>query len=355
MDAFYASVEQRDHPHLRGLPLAVGHDGPRGVVATASYEARRYGVRSAMPITTAHRRCPQLVVVPPRFQVYKAVSQQVHDIYREYTDLVEPLSLDEAFLDVTVNKQGVPLASDIATAIRQRIRDELHLTASAGVSYNKLLAKIASDWHKPDGQTVIHPDRALDFLAHLHIDKFWGVGPRTAERMHYIGVFTGADLRKVSMSHLTELFGKAGRMYYEFARGIDPRPVETLYVRKSVGCEQTFMNDISTQAAMLIELYHTVEELVRRIAKDEFEGYTLTLKVKYSDFRQITRSLTVGIPLQTKADILPVAKRLLREVDYSASHPVRLLGLSVGNPSLDAAMHRAEWVEGYLEFDEGRA
>ena len=241
MDAFFASVEQRDRPELRGIPLAVGYDGPRGVVATASYEARCYGVRSAMSMAKAKRLCPHLTVVPGNHARYKEVSNQVHDIMRDYTDLIEPISLDEAFLDVTENKPGIPLAVDIAREIRQRIRDELHLTASAGISYNKLLAKIASDWRKPDGMTTVHPDRALDFIAQLKVEKLWGVGPRTAERMHYMGIFTGGDLRKVPLQRLTQVFGKMGRMYYDFARGIDLRPVETVWVRKSVCCELTFL------------------------------------------------------------------------------------------------------------------
>lgn len=352
MDAFFASVEQRDRPELRGIPLAVGYDGPRGVVATASYEARSYGVRSAMSMAKAKRLCPQLTVVPGNHARYKEVSNQVHDIMHDYTDLIEPISLDEAFLDVTENKPSIPLAVDIAREIRLRIRDELHLTASAGISYNKLLAKIASDWRKPDGMTTIHPDRALDFIAQLKVEKLWGVGPRTAERMHYMGIFTGGDLRKVPLQRLTQVFGKMGRMYYDFARGIDLRPVETEWVRKSVGCERTFLEDIYKPSVVLIELYHAVEELVRRIAKSDFEGHTLTLKVKYSDFTQITRSLTIQPVLTTKDDLLPVAKRLLGEVVYSADHPIRLLGLSVSNPTLEAMSHKVEWIEGYLEFED---
>lgn len=352
MDAFFASVEQRDHPELRGLPIAVGHDGPRSVVSTASYEARRYGVRSAMPMARAKRLCPQLVIVPGRYDAYKAVSAQVRSIFHDYTDVIEPLSIDEAFLDVTANKPGIGQAAQIAEEIRQRIRDELHLTASAGVSYNKFLAKIASDFKKPDSMTVIPADKAADFIASLKIEQFWGVGPRTAGRMHYMGIFTGADLRKCSLRHLTEVFGKMGRTYYDFARGIDPRPVETEYVRKSVGCEHTLESDISTRSTVIIELYHTVLELVQRIGKGKFEGRTLTLKVKYADFSQITRSITTASPLQTKDDILPVAKRLLREVEYSPAHPIRLIGLSVSNPHGEAEPHRAEWVQALLEFED---
>ena len=212
MDAFFAAVEQRDNPSLRGLPIAVGHDGPRGVVSTSSYEARRFGVRSAMSIVKAKQLCPELIIVPGSHEKYKSVSEQVHSIFSDYTDIIEPLSIDEAFLDVTNNKKGMPLATDVAQEIRRRIREELQLTASAGVSYNKFLAKIASDYRKPDGMTVIHPDRALDFIANLSIEQFWGVGPRTAERMHYMGIFTGRDLRKCSLNHLQETFGKMGQV-----------------------------------------------------------------------------------------------------------------------------------------------
>lgn len=352
MDAFFASVEQRDHPELRGIPLAVGYDGPRGVVATASYEARRYGIHSAMPMMRAKQLCPHLTIVPGSYSRYKEVSSQVHAIFHDYTNLIEPISLDEAFLDVTENKKNIPLAVNIAREIRQRIRDEVHLTASAGISYNKLLAKIASDWRKPDGMTTIHPDRALDFIAQLRVEKLWGVGPRTAEKMHYMGIFTGADLREVPLQHLMEVFGKMGKVYYNFARGIDNRPVETEWIRKSVGCERTFLEDIYKPSAVLVELYHATGELVRRIAKSDFVGHTLTLKVKFSDFTQITRSLTVQHSLLDKDGILPVAKRLLQEVDYSADRPIRLLGLSVNNPTIEAEAHRVEWVEGFLEFED---
>lgn len=352
MDAFFASVEQRDHPELRGIPVAVGHDGPRGVVSTASYEARKFGVRSAMPMTRAKRLCPNLTIVPGDYEVYKSVSNQVHEIFHDYTDIIEPISIDEAFLDVTVNKKGMELAVDIANEIRRRIFDELHLTASAGVSYNKFLAKIASDYRKPNGITVIHPDHAENFISQLKIEQFWGVGPRTAERMHYMGIFKGSDLRQCSLEHLTEVFGKVGRTYYDFARGIDNRPVETEYVRKSVGCEHTFLKDISDNSAVIIELYHTVIELISRIEKDQFEGRTLTLKLKFADFRQITRSLTQQKILTGKADILPLAKRLLKEVEITPDCPIRLIGLSVSNPSTEAVIHKAEWVEGFLEFED---
>ncbi len=335
MDAFFASVEQHDRPELRGKPIAIGYDGKRGVVATASYEARPYGVHSAQPISTAKRLCPHLIIVKGRHDRYKEVSRQVHKIFNEYTDIIEPLSLDEAFLDVTHNKKGITLAVDIAREIKQRIKEVTGLTASAGISYNKLLAKIASDWRKPDGLCTIHPDRALEFINNLKIEKFWGVGPKTAERMRKMGISTGADLRNVPLDQLLKAFGKSGPMFYDFARGIDHRPVIVERVRKSVGCEQTFLDDISRNSSVIIELYHVVLELIERIAHDEFEGRTLTLKVKYGDFKQITRSITGNHPLTTKDDILPLAKQLLSQIDYNNQHPIRLLGLTVSNPTND--------------------
>ena len=235
MDAFFASVEQRDNPELRGKPIAVGFDGPRGVVSTASYEARRFGVHSAMPIATAKRMCDSLIIVPCRHSHYKEVSQKIHEIFLRYTDLIEPISIDEAFLDVTTNKKGIEMAVDIAREIKSAIREELNLTASAGVSYNKFLAKIASDYRKPDGLFVIHPERALDFIASLPVEDFWGVGPKTLETMHKIGVFNGGQLRACTLRFLTDVFGKAGAVFYNFARGIDNRPVENVRIRKSVG------------------------------------------------------------------------------------------------------------------------
>ena len=353
MDAFFAAVEQRDKPELRDRPLAVGFDGDRGVVSTASYEARKFGVHSAQSIQVAKRLCPQLIIVQPDFQRYKAVSEQVHNIFLDYTELIEPVSIDEAFLDVTHNKRGIPLAADIAEEIRCRIREELHLTASAGVSYNKFLAKIASDYHKPDGLFIVHPDRAEAFISKLKVEKFWGVGPKTAARLHSMGIFTGEQLRQVSKHHLTAVFGKVGMAYYDFARGIDHRPVERDSVRKSVGCEQTFEQDISKKSAVIIELYHTVLELEGRLRRSDFKGKTLTLKVKYADFSQITRSLTAQKNLRTKAEILPLAKKLLAGVDYSGSRPIRLMGLSVSKPySEDDFVRHPEWVEGKLPFED---
>ena len=350
MDQFFAAVEQRDRPELRGRPIAVGHDAERGVVATASYEARRFGVHSAQSILMAKRLCPQLIIVEPHFQRYQEVSAQLHEIFHDYTDLIEPVSQDEAFLDVTENKRNVEMAVDIAREIKQRIRATTGLTASAGVSYCKFLAKIASDWRKPDGLTVIHPDKALGFIDQLKVEKIWGVGQKTAEKMHRMGIFTGSDLRNVSLARLQQEFGKMGSVFYEFARGIDHRPVISEWERKSVSCEQTFETDISDRAAVTIQLYHTVLELVRRIDKNDFEGRTLTLKVKFLDFQQITRSITVNHILRTKDQILPLAKQLMREVEFQ-SHPIRLLGLGVSNQKSVTPEDQPRWIELELEFE----
>ena len=363
MDQFFAAVEQRDNPELKGKPIAVGYDAERGVVSTASYEARRFGVHSAQSIQLAKRLCPQLIIVEPHFQRYKEVSAQLHEIFHDYTDLIEPISLDEAFLDVTDNKQQIELGVDIAREIKQRIHETTGLTASAGVSYCKLLAKIASDWRKPDGLTVIHPDRALDFIAQLKIEKIWGVGQKTAEKMHRMGIFTGQDLRNTSLTRLTQEFGKMGQVFYDFSRGIDNRAVISEWKRKSVSCEQTFETDINENSAVTIHLYHTVLELVRRIDKTDFEGRTLTLKVKfahkreslengYQDFQQITRSITVDHILRTKDAILPLAKQLMQSVEFH-SNPIRLLGLGVSNPGSASHQEVAKqpWVELELEFE----
>ncbi len=360
MDAFYASVEQRDNPALRGCPVAVGHAGERGVVAAASYEARWYGVHSAMSSQKAMRLCPDLIFVPGRMDVYKEVSGQIHDIFREYTDVIEPLSLDEAFLDVTENKQGIPLAVDIAREIKRKIRERLNLIASAGVSYNKFLAKVASDYRKPDGLCTIHPDQALDFIAGLPIESFWGVGPVTAKRMHALGIHDGAHLRAWSQEGLTREFGKAGMLYYNFSRGIDLRPVEAVRVRKSIGCERTLEHDVNSRSSVVIELYHTAKELINRLLAKEFRGNTLTLKIKFHDFTQITRSVTQSCELTTLDIVLPLAKRLLSEVDYE-NRPIRLIGLSVSNPheKEDEGQNTLTWEQLTLEFEdweeEGRA
>lgn len=351
MDAFYASVEQRDNPDLRGKPIAVGHAEERGVVAAASYEARRYGVRSAMSSQKAKRICPELIFIPGRMEVYKEVSRRIHEIFHEYTDIIEPISLDEAFLDVTVNKPGIPLAVDIAKEIKQKIRERLSLVASAGVSYNKFLAKIASDYRKPDGLCTIHPTQALDFIARLPVERFWGVGPVTAKKMHRLGICNGAQLRSYSRSYLMQHFGKVGALYYDFARGIDLRPVEAVRIRKSIGCERTLERDISRRSSVIIELYHVAEELVRRLSGKDFRGNTLTLKIKFHDFTQITRSLTQSQELTTLDVILPLAKQLLQEVSYS-EHPIRLIGLSVSNPREEESEPRGVWEQLSFEFSD---
>lgn len=354
MDAFYASVEQRDHPELRGIPVAVGHAEERGVVAAASYEARKFGVRSAMPSLKAKKLCPQLTFIPGRMEVYEAVSRQIHEIFHDYTDIIEPLSLDEAFLDVTENKKNIPLAVDIAKEIKQRIRDELQLIASAGVSYNKFLAKIASDYRKPDGLCTIHPSQAEEFINRLPVESFWGVGPVTAKKMHTLGIHYGEQLRGCTLDMLTRQFGKAGITYYECSRGIDNRPVEAIRIRKSVGCEHTLEKDISRQSSVIIELYHVATELIERLRQSEFKGNTLTLKIKFHDFNQITRSLTQSKKLTTLEIVLPLAKQLLKEVEY-ATHPIRLIGLSVSNPleeKPEEKREKARWEQLSFEFSD---
>ena len=360
MDAFFAAVEQRDNPELRSKPVAVGFDGPRGVVSTASYEARKWGVHSAQSIVQAKKRCPNLIIVPCRHDYYAEISQQIHHIFQEYTDLIEPISIDEAFLDVTHNKKDISLAVDIAREIKTRIKEATGLTASAGISYCKFLAKVASDYRKPDGICTIHPDKALDFIAKLPVEDFWGVGKKTLQKMHFMGIYNGDDLRKVSEEHLVEVFGKAGHIFYNFARGIDERPVVTYRERKSVGCEQTFLEDIYTKSAVVIELYHAVLELAGRIEKSGFEGRTLTLKIKFADFTQITRSISQEKFLKKKEDILPLAKRLLQQVDYSSINPIRLIGLSVSNATSEEARmedkenstQKPEYKELELEFED---
>ena len=329
MDAFYASVEQRDNPALRGKPIAVGHAEERGVVAAASYEARRFGVRSAMSSLKAKQLCPQLIFIPGRMEVYKSVSRQIHEIFHEYTDVIEPISLDEAFLDVTENKPGIPLAVDIAKEIKRKVRERLNLVASAGISYNKFLAKIASDYRKPDGLCTIHPAQALDFVARLPIESFWGVGPVTAKKMHTLGIHNGEQLRMQSLEMLTREFGKVGTVYYDFARGIDTRPVEAVRIRKSVGCEHTLEKDISKRSSVIIELYHAAVELVGRLEHANFRGNTLTLKIKFHDFSQITRSMT-----QTKELVARVKADLRRYQMPAESAPVGATVQCVEYPDL---------------------
>ena len=326
MDAFYASIEQRDRPELRGRPIAVGYDGPRGVVATASYEARPFGVRSAISSVLARRLCPDLIFVPARFDVYKAVSQQIRDIFHDYTELVEPLSLDEAFLDVS-HLRSATLA---AREIKDRIRTETGLTASAGISVNKMLAKIASDYRKPDGLFTIAPDEIESFVAALPVERFFGIGAVTAERMHRLGIRTGADLRQWEESALVHQFGKAGHAYYGYARGIDNRAVTPNRVRKSLGAETTFAEDIDDRLRLQQELDGVREEVWARLQRHEFRGKTVVLKLKYDNFRQITRSKTLLTAIEDEMQLARIAEELLAGVNLHG-RKVRLIGLTVGN------------------------
>ena len=299
----------------------------------------------------AKQLCPHIVFVPGRMHIYKEVSAQIHAIFHDYTDLIEPLSLDEAFLDVTQNKKGILLAVDIAKEIKQRIREELNLVASAGVSYNKFLAKVASDYRKPDGLCTIHPDQALEFIGNLSIESFWGVGKVTAQKMHTLGIHRGKELQQCTLEMLTRHFGKAGQLYYQFALGIDLRPVQPERIRKSVGCEHTLDKDITKPSSVIIELYHVATELTERLKRNEFSGNTLTLKIKFYDFKQITRSLTQEKELHDLKDILPLAKQLLKEVDYSI-RPIRLIGLTVSNPKEEQEEKHDMWKQLELEFED---
>ena len=346
-DAFFVSVEELDNPSLKGKPVVVGHDGPRGVVSTANYMARQYGVHSALPIAVAHRLCPNLVVVEPHFYRYKEMSQQMHDIFHEYTDIVEPLSLDEAYLDVTDNKCGMNLAVDIAREIKQKIRQATSLTVSAGVSYCKFLAKVASDFRKPDGLCTVHPERALEFIDNLKVEQFWGVGEKTAQHLHNMGAFTGRQLRGFTLQQLTTQFGKMGKVFYDFARGIDDRPVVTEWVRKSVGCERTYIRDLTRKEDMLAELDILADELEARLARNSFMGRSLILKVKFSDFHQTTHSITENNAIENKEKIIALVRQLLEEVDFQ-ERPVRLLGITVTHP-VDEEMRRGP-IQLYIEW-----
>jgi DNA polymerase IV len=330
MDAFYASVEQRDDPALRGRPLAVGYAAARGVVAAASYEARAFGVRSAMPASTARRKCPDLVFVPPRFDVYRAVSRQIHAIFADYTPLIEPLSLDEAYLDVTANLRGLPTASATAAAIRARIAAELGLTASAGISYNKFLAKLASDQRKPNGQFVIPPDMGSDFVATLPVARFHGVGPVTAEKMHRLGILTGADLHRQSLAFLQAHFGKSGPWYFALARGEDDRPVVPDRPRKSSGSETTFATDLTEPDAIEAEVRAMADEVWAWCAKTAAFGRTVTVKIKYADFQQSTRSRSLPAPVTDQATLQQVATELIRSV-FPPVKAIRLVGVTLSN------------------------
>ncbi|MDQ0391438.1 DNA polymerase IV [Labrys monachus] len=335
MDAFYASVEQRDDPGLRGRPLAVGHAGKRGVVAAASYEARTFGVRSAMPMSTALRRCPELTVVPPRFEVYRTVSRQIRAIFADYTPLIEPLSLDEAYLDVTANLRGIPTASATAAEIRARILEETGLTASAGISYNKFLAKLASDHRKPNGQFVVTPAMGEAFVADLPIARFHGVGPVTAAKMNRLGIFTGADLRHQSADFLQRHFGKSGPWYHAIAHGEDDRAVIPDRPRKSSGSETTFAEDLTDTGAIEAGVQAMADEVWAWCEKAGAFGRTVTVKIKYADFRQATRSRTLSAPVREQARLRQVGIELVRSV-FPPVQGIRLLGVSLSNFADDA-------------------
>jgi DNA polymerase-4 len=330
MDAFYASVEQRDFPEYRGKPLAVGGSRDRGVVAAASYEARKFGVYSAMPSKIAYRKCPGIIFVKPRFDVYKSVSKQIREIFYDYTDLVEPLSLDEAYLDVTENKKGLKYARDIAFEIKARIRDELKLTASTGVSYNKFLAKIASDYRKPDGYFLIHPVHAIEFIEKLPIEKFHGVGKVTAMKMKNRGILSGADLKKYELQELVQWFGKVGAYYYKIAGGIDERAVEPDRERKSISTENTFNEDLITRKEMDVQLDIIADELYRRMKKYNIYGRTVTLKLKYSDFTSITRSKSVNHIITKFDDLQEIKSEIFDNLELD-TQGIRLLGLGISN------------------------
>jgi DNA polymerase IV len=328
MDAFYASVEQRDNPDLRGKPVAVGGSRERGVVAAASYEARKFGVRSAMPSVTAKRQCPDLIFVRPRFEVYKAVSQQIREIFAQHTLIIEPLSLDEAYLDVTENLQGIPLARDIALAIRAKIKAETGLNASAGISYNKFLAKLASDHRKPNGQYVITPEMGPAFVENLPVGKFHGIGPATSAKMNSLGLYTGLDMRNQSLEFMRANFGKAGAHYYWISRGVDNREVRADRIRKSVGAENTFPSDLTDFEAMVSELQPLIEKVWRHCEGTGNRGRTVTLKVKFADFELISRSRTVAGTIGSRGELESATSDLLKAI-FPTKKAVRLLGVSI--------------------------
>jgi DNA polymerase-4 len=354
MDAFYASVEQRDNPEYRGKPIVVGgsYQGRGGVVATASYEARKFGIRSAMPSKKAYQLCPYAIFVYPRFAAYKEVSVHIREIFSRYTDLIEPLSLDEAYLDVTNDKLGIGSAIDIAKQIKKAIKDELNLTASAGVSVNKFVAKIASDMNKPDGLKFIGPSGIEAFMETLPVEKFHGVGKVTAEKMRNMGLHTGADLKRLTEEQLVNSFGKSGRFYYKIVRGIDDRAVEPDQETKSIGAEDTFAYDLTTLEEMNEELDKISVVVVNRLTKNQLKARTITLKVKYHDFKVITRSQSFPTPTCELETISATAKKLM-EASFSDEQKVRLLGVSTSNFGEITPKHKPRNFNGQLElFDE---
>ena len=351
MDAFYASVEQLDNPALRGKAIAVGGSSNRGVVAAASYEARKFGVRSAMSSVIAKRNCRHIIFVPPRFDRYRQISQVVREIFLQYTNLVEPLSLDEAYLDVTANKKGNPSATLIAAEIRQRILEQTGLAASAGISINKFIAKVASDVNKPNGQKTVSPEEVESFLEALEIRKFHGVGKVTADKMYRLGIFTGKDLKKKSVEFLNEHFGKSGAHYYNVVRGVHLSEVKPVRIRKSLGAERTFDKNISSEIFMLERLENISEEIERRLLRNKTSGKTITLKIKYSDFYLQTRSRTLPFFVSEKEMILRTAKELLYQEKMKNS--VRLLGITLSNLNINDESHnqKNEDIVVQLDFD----
>jgi DNA polymerase IV len=339
MDAFFASVEQLDNPELKGKPVAVGGSGERSVVAAASYEARKFGVRSAMPSLTAKKLCPHIIFVRPRFDRYQEVSSSVFEIFKEFTDIIEPLSIDEAFLDVTTDSKNIGSATIIAKEIRKEIKKKTGLTASAGISVNKFLAKIASDIKKPDGQFLIAPDDAARFIEELPIEKFYGIGKVTAEKMHKLGIHNGKDLKTWDLSSLVRNFGKVGMFYYKIVRGEDDREVETNLERKSVGTELTFDKDLTTQFEIVAELYKIEKELMKRLEESETTGRTITLKIKFNDFRQITRSKTLTNYIRDFETLHREVASIRKSLELEGSH-IRLLGVSVSNLENDDSSDR---------------
>ncbi|MDB9721327.1 DNA polymerase IV [Winogradskyella sp.] len=336
MDAFYASVAQMDHPELKGKPIAVGGGGIRGVISAASYEARKFGVKSAMSGQLALKLCPELIFVKTDFERYKAISTKIRSIFLRYTDLVEPLSLDEAYLDVTKNKMGLPSATLLAQEIRQDIYNETGLTASAGISINKFIAKVASDYNKPNGQKTVNPEDVLPFIEALDIRKFYGVGKVTAEKMYLKGIFTGKDLKAKSLDFLSTHFGKSGSYYYDVVRGIHNSEVKPNRIRKSLAAERTFNENLSSEIFMLEKLEHIAEEVSKRLNKSKIAGKTVTLKIKYSDFTLQTRSKTLPYYVCEKAIILETAKDLLYQEKMNNS--VRLLGIALSNLNTDKSV-----------------
>ncbi len=334
MDAFFASVEQLDNPELRGKPVAVGGSGERHVVAAASYEARKFGVRSAMPSVTAKKLCPELIFVKHRFERYNEVSDQVIEIFKEYTDIVEPLSIDEAFLDVTTDKQSIGSATLIARKIKKEIKERTGLTASAGISFNKFLAKIASEIKKPDGLFLIAPEDAEKFIEELPVEKFYGIGRVTADKMHKLGIHKGYDLKKWDLISLIRNFGKVGKFYFDIVRGIDDRPVETENERKSIGTELTYEKDLTTRFEIVAELYKVEKELMERLEHSGTTGRTITLKIKFADFRQITRSRTLQHYIRD-FETLHREVTEIRKPLHLEGNKIRLLGVTVSNLESD--------------------